>query len=131
MPLVAGHTFLYPLDNVPHLWVIATEPCNGIVAIVNFTSLKGSKDQTVVLLKHEHAFLRWDTSVNFAQAETMSEERLQEYIQQGRAKMHSPIDAVLVQLIVDGFCASPYTKNRIVTFVAEYRASHRAIKLGA
>ena len=44
--------FLYPLaeSEVSHFWVIATEPnADGQFAVANLTSLKGNKDQAVVL----------------------------------------------------------------------------------
>jgi hypothetical protein len=69
----AGQTFLYPLDEdnrTSHLWIIITEPnSEQRFAVASFTSLKGAKDQTVILGKAEHPFLKWETCVSSAQHE--------------------------------------------------------------
>jgi hypothetical protein len=53
MSFRAGQTFLYPLTAAekPHLWVIATDPdAETQFAVVSFTTLRGSKDQTVLII---------------------------------------------------------------------------------
>jgi len=62
----AGQTFLYPLseNKIAHLWVVATEPnAEGVFAVVSFTSLRQAQDQTLILRKDEHAFLKHHASV--------------------------------------------------------------------
>jgi hypothetical protein len=121
----AGQTFVYPLnDEAPreHLWIIATEPNSEcLFAVTSFTSLKGAKDQTVILRKDEHPFLKWDTCISYAQAEIMSIEQLDGYIQCGLARLHKNATLELCQLVLDGFTASDATKNRIRNFIREYR----------
>ena len=78
----------FPLgDNkIAHLWVITTEPnTDGIFAVVSFTSLKEAKDQTVILRKAGHPFLKHDMCICYALAELTSAEKLQAFIDQGTA----------------------------------------------
>ena len=68
----AGDTFLYPLNqpSKEHLWVVATQPdAEGRFVITYLNSLRGSKDQTVILFAREHEFVRHDTCVNYAVAQ--------------------------------------------------------------
>jgi hypothetical protein len=123
----AGQTFLFPLNDEnqrEHLWIIATEPdSNALFAIASFTSLKGAKDQTVILRKAEHPFLKWDTCISYAQAESMSTEKLLAHLAYGRAKMHRDASPAVLKLVLKGFSASDFTKNRVRDFVLARKAS--------
>jgi hypothetical protein len=125
VPFHAGQTFLFPLNDEnqrEHLWIIATEPnSEGLFAIASFTSLMGAKDQTVIFHKAEHPFLKWDTCISYAQAETMSAEKLQAHLQCGRAKMHRDATPAVLQLVLQGFSGSDFTKNRVREFVRTAR----------
>jgi hypothetical protein len=81
VPFRAGQAFLYPLNDdarIEHLWIIATEPdADGRFATASLTSLKDAKDQTVILRKNEHPFIKWDTCVLYSLAEITSVEALQ------------------------------------------------------
>jgi hypothetical protein len=118
----AGQTFLSPIaaDQTAHLWVIATAPNeSGQFAIVNLTSLRGAKDQTVILRKGEHPFVKWDTCVNYALAEISSSGVLEANLARGLAKIQEDVSAEILRYIVDGFNGSQYTKNRVRDFVRE------------
>ena len=120
MSFVAGETFLFPLggDQTPHLWIVATTPGHdGLFAIVSLTSLKGSKDQTVILRSGEHPFIRWDTCVAYALADLTSSDKLQDVLDRGIAELRGPLRRDLLELVVSGFSASPFTKKRINDFV--------------
>jgi hypothetical protein len=129
LSISAGNTFLYDLKRDPaHLWVIATDPDEeNRFLIVSLTSLKGSKDQTVILHGGDHEFIKWSTCVAYAQSDLMSAERLQELIACGNAKMHADMKPSCTTLILDGFLASDFTKKRIVEFVRQYKAFKPAI----
>jgi hypothetical protein len=122
----AGQTFLFPLNDEnqrEHLWIIATEPNREeLFAVASFTSLRGAKDQTVILRAGEHPFLKWDTCISYGQAEIMSVEKLRAHLQGGRARMHVDATQAVLQLILGGFSASDFTKNRVREFVRAARA---------
>lgn len=115
---------MYPIEEneTAHLWVIATEPnTEGLFAIASLTSLKGAKDQTVILRANEHPFLKWDTCVMYALAEITSEDKVRGYLDAGNAKMHVDLSTQVLGWVLDGFTASDRTKYRVRQFVKEYR----------
>lgn len=130
MPFRAGQTYLFPLNDETrreHLWVIATEPnADGLFVTVSFTSLRGAKDQTIILRKAEHPFVKWDTCVLYALAEISSSDILQAHVDCGSAKFHHNVSDVVLRLILDGFTASDFTKNRVREFVKAYKKTLHA-----
>ena len=129
MSFRAGQTFLYPISEFEtyHLWLIATDPnIEGQFAVVSFTSLRGSKDQTVLLRKAEHPFIRWDTCVAYMLADIITEQQLRERLESGEAREHTPVPADILALVLDGFLASDYTKKRIRAFISQYKATIKA-----
>ena len=129
MPFRAGQTYLYPLDDdarTEHLWIIATEPdADGRFATASLTSLKGAKDQTVTLSKNEHPFIKWDSCILYRLAEIATIETPQGNLDGGSARMQQSVRADILELILDGFIASDFTKNRVRVFVREYRRAVR------
>lgn len=126
MSFHAGQTFLYPLaeNETAHLWIIATEPNeDGLFAIANVTSLKGAKDQTVILQANEHPFLKWETCVMYGLAEISSGDKLQGYLDGGIAKLQKDLSQKALALVLDGFTASDYTKYRLREFIKQYKQS--------
>ena len=124
----AGQTFLYPLNQAEtaHLWIIATNPNpEGEVAVVSFTSLRGAKDQTVIVRAREHDFVRWDTCVCYQLAEVTTTTAIKSKIDSGLAEMKSDVSAELLEEVLVGFTASDMTKNRVREFVRLYRAELR------
>jgi hypothetical protein len=81
--------------------------------IVNFTSLRGSKDQTVSIRSGGHPFVIHDTCVNYRAAELTSVEVLESRLLSAEAVMREPVTADLLKLIFDGFNASEFTKDRV------------------
>ena len=124
----AGMTFLYPLEpsQTAHLWMIVTRPdSDGRFAVVSFTSLKGAKDQTVILRQGEHPFLKWDTCVAYALAQITTTTQLDEFLTTGEARMNTPATYKLQRLVLDGFLASDQTKNRVRTFITNYKTTNQ------
>lgn len=129
MSFRAVQTFLYPISEFEtyHLWLIATDPnIEGQFAVVSSTSLRGSKDQTVLLRKAEHPFIRWDTCVAYMLADIITEQQLRERLESGEAREHTPVPADILALVLDGFLASDYTKKRIRAFISQYKATIKA-----
>ena len=124
MSFIAGQCFRYPLGTLEtdHVWVVATSPNrDGEFIVVNFTSLKGNKDQTVILQKGDHPTVKHPTAVYYAAAEMMLVENLSDYLACGSARMEADLSPALLKLVQDGFSASCYTKNRIVDFVKKHK----------
>jgi hypothetical protein len=100
-----------------------------VFVIVSLTTLREAQDQTVIFRKNEHAFLKHDTCVCYRLAETTTSTKLQGFLDQGKAAMHSDLVPGLLTVVLDGFNASDFTKNRIRDFVVEYKAEQRKKKL--
>ncbi len=128
MAFRAGQTFLYPLseNKIAHLWVIVTEPnVEGAFAVVSLTSLREAQDQTLILRKDEHPFLKHDTCVGYRFAEITGTEKLQEFLATSVARLHRDTEASILAEILSGFTASDHTRKRVRDFVREYRAQSK------
>lgn len=127
MLISAGSTFLFDLQGNIHLWVIASDPdSEGRFLVVSLTSLKGSKDQTVILHGGEHPFLKWATCAYYQQSDIMTVAKLEQLIAAGSAKLREPLADDKTALVLDGFMASDFTKKRVLEFARAYRARSRA-----
>jgi hypothetical protein len=65
-----GDCFLMPapgLGPTPHLWILLTEPAPECV-IVSITTLREGKDQTVILQRGDHPFVRHQTCIFYGDA---------------------------------------------------------------
>jgi hypothetical protein len=94
-------------------------------AVVSLTSLRQAQDQTLILRKDEHPFLKHDTCICYALAGITGEEKLQNFLDTGFAKLHRDIEASILAEILGGFSASDYTRKRVREFVRDYRAQAR------
>ncbi len=68
-----GDTFFMPAPGgaaTPHLWIIVTQPDPQTheCAIVSVTTLRNSKDQTVILRVGDHPFIRHDSTIFYGDA---------------------------------------------------------------
>jgi len=129
MPVSAGDTFLYPLNESTkeHLWVVATDPHDdGRVAIVSLTSLRGAKDQTVILRKGDHPFIKWETCVYYAFADVWSTEKIAAEVAASNPVHLESLRPDILQLIVDGFTSSDFVKNRVLIYVSERKRNRKA-----
>jgi hypothetical protein len=102
-------------EETPHLWVIVTEP-DPLCAIVCFSTLRYSKDQTVVLRKGEHTFINRDTAVLYMYAEISNVDHLRQQIADGCASVHDSCHVDVLKIIQDGMFASPFTPRKIQNF---------------
>ena len=98
-----GDSLLIPAPGFgnTHLWVIVTQP-DPLCIIVSLTTLRFSRDQTVVLNAGDHPFIKHAA---------------------GTAQLHKPCPPDTLRLIQDGILASPYTARKVEMF---YRQRKRA-----
>ena len=67
----AGETYKLrkPGDDTPHLWAVITNPDqDDNVVIVNLTTRQPHSDDTVVLSRGEHPFVRHETVISYQDA---------------------------------------------------------------
>jgi len=91
--------------------------------IVNLTTLRGSRDQTVVLQSSDHPFIRHQTIVLYSDARLINTESLEAEVRAGTAIMERPCPAHTLKLIQAGVFASPFTARKIQNFCSTKKQS--------
>jgi len=117
-----GDTFLMPAPGIsartPHLWIVITDPPVGenTVIIVSLTTLRKQAEQTVVLRKGEHSFIRWDSSVCYSDCRLVDIRDLDAKSKAGQIKPHDPCPVNTLKSIQDGILASELTPYKVQIF---------------
>lgn len=119
-----GDTFLMPAPGgnaTPHLWVVITEPdpVSNLCAIVSVTTLRNSKDQTVILRAGDHPFIRHDSTIFYGDGMIVSAARIDNEIAAGLALRREPCTPSTLHLVQSGVTASPFTRPKFVRFCRE------------
>ena len=112
-----GDSFLMPAPGgaaTPHLWIVVTEPDRQthLCAIVSVTTLRNSKDQTVILRPGDHPFIRHDSTIYYGDAMIVDTRRLASEIAAGLAVVRDKCAQSTLKLVQDGVLASPFTRPR-------------------
>ncbi len=86
--------------GTPHLWILVTEPdpATHLCVIVSVTTLREGKDQTVILDKGDHPFIRHSSTVFFSDAMLADARRLEADIATGTALPHASCSPGLLKL---------------------------------
>src|SRR5215469_3782445 len=95
-----GDTFLMPAPGgaaTPHLWIVITQPdpLTHECAIVSVTTLRNSKDQTIILRVGDHPFIRHDSTIFYGDAMIVDARRLEAEIAAGLALVAGAADFAL------------------------------------
>jgi hypothetical protein len=119
-----GDTFLMPAPGgvaTPHLWIVVTQPDprTHLCAIVSVTTLRNSKDRTVILRPGDHPFVRHDSTIFYGDAMIVDVLRLEAEIAAGLAVVREKCSAATLKLVQDGVVASPFTRPKILRFCRE------------
>lgn len=120
-----GDTFLMPAPGgaaTPHLWIIVTQPDlqTRECAIVSVTTLRHSKDQTVILRVGDHPFIRHDSTIFYGDAMIVDARRLEAEIAAGLALVREKCPPTTLKLVQDGVGASPFTRPKLLRFCREH-----------
>ena len=123
-----GDAFLMPAPGgraIPHLWIAVTEPQppSFRVVIVSVTTLRSGADQTVIIGKGEHPFIRHPSVVCFADSRIVDARDIEAQMTAGTVVRHSPCSLDLLRLIQDGLLASQLTPAKVATFFNRARRS--------
>lgn len=119
-----GDTFLMPAPGgtvTPHLWIAITEPdpSSQLCAIVSVTTLRNSKDQTVILRIGDHPFIRHDSTISYGDAVIVDARRIENEIGTGLVVRRNPCSAETLKLVQQGVAASPFTRPKFQRFCRE------------
>jgi hypothetical protein len=120
-----GDTFLMPAPGgmaTPHLWIVVTQPDveTHLCAVVSVTTLRNSKDQTVILRPGDHPFIRHESTISYGDAMIVDARRLQAEIAAGLALAREKCPDATLRLVQDGVVASPFTRPRFLRFCREH-----------
>lgn len=120
-----GDTFLMPAPGgaaTPHLWIVVTQPDPQTheCAIVSVTTLRNSKDQTVLLRVGDHPFIRHDSTIFYGDAMIVDARRLEAEIAAGLALVRERCPSTTLKLVQDGVVASPFTRPKILRFCRDH-----------
>jgi hypothetical protein len=120
-----GDAFLAPAPGgaaTPHLWIVVTRPDPEfhLCAIVSVTTLRNSKDQTVILRAGDHPFIRHDSTIFYGDAMIVDARRLESEFAAGLALVREKCSAATLKLVQDGVLASPFTRPKILRFCREH-----------
>jgi hypothetical protein len=116
-----GDTFLMPAgpQGFEHLWIFVTDPDTDTneAVIVSVTTLRNAADQTVILRRGDHGFIRHDSAVYFGDARIIDATKVDSDISEGRLRAHDPCSATLIGEIASGLLCSSFTPKKILTFL--------------
>ena len=88
------------------------------MVIVSLTTLRGQAEQTVVLRKGEHPFIKWDSSVCYSDCRLIDARDLDGKADSGQIKPQDPCSAATLKNIQDGLLASELTPRKVQNFYA-------------
>jgi hypothetical protein len=120
-----GDTLLIPAPGMgvtPHLWILAMDPVTDtqLCIIVNVTTLRNSRDQTVVLRKGEHPFVTHDSAVFYGDAQIVDVRQLHADVAARTAQTRERCSPEVIRLVRDGLTASPFTPKKVLIFFKEF-----------
>src|SRR3989304_525042 len=119
--LKGGDTVFMPkhADATPHLWVILTNPnVDGLIAIVNITSLNTQPDTTTILQVGDHPFIRHASVVLYSDARIAPLLPIEQGIKMnsGLFRQLDPCSDELLKKICNGIFVSDFTPNKVIEF---------------
>jgi hypothetical protein len=106
--MVRGDTFLYPIGNNPHLWVLISDfvdnACGDRHAVfVNFTTANGGINAvTISVAEANHPLITRDSEINYGDGLLICEKKLAAHVNAGRAISYPPLSEIVIQKIVNG-----------------------------
>jgi hypothetical protein len=120
-----GDTFLMPAPGgvaTPHLWIVVTQPDpqTHLCVIVSVTTLRNSKDQTIILRVGDHPFIRHDSAIFYGDAMIVDARRLDAEIAAGLVLRREICSQATLKLVQDGVLASPFTRMKVVRFCRDH-----------
>jgi hypothetical protein len=105
-------------NPIEHLWFVITEPdvTTHHCAMVNLTTLRGDKDQTVVLGIADHDYISHPSVVHYIGARIVDARQIRQSGSAGVLRMHQPCSIRTLRLIPAGVSASPFTPKKVIEF---------------
>lgn len=107
--IIPGFTFLsrHPSYSTEHLFIIISEIIDKKVLCINVTTQKNCSDNTCILRKGDHPFIRHDSTINYKDAFDPEVKLLEKAIAENTIKPHDAISKALLKRIQKGALTSP------------------------
>jgi len=86
---------------------------------VSVTTLRNSKDQTVILRVGDHPFNRHDSTIFYGDGLIVDARRLEHEIAAGLAVRREKCPFATLKLVQQGVAASPFTRPKFLRFCRE------------
>ena len=117
MPVSAGDCFILPDSGGQHPYIVVTEYKGDppSVVLVNLTSWKPYKDQTVIVDVGEHISVTNRSVVAYDRAEIVKEWNMESLLR--LARMLPRASADLLQKIRNGALRSPHIPRKVIDFM--------------
>jgi len=87
-----------------------------LCVIVNVTTLRGNRDQTVTLGLGDHPFITHSSVVLYGDAQIVDSRRLEADLHACVVERREPCSERLLQLVQSGIEHSPFTPKKVVAF---------------
>jgi len=126
MSIEKSDTFLllsgtYHRPDLKHLHVVCSDINeNGLVLIVPIRTLKAEQinfDNTCMLQKHEHEWLRFQSYIEYKRARLVSADALMNELNQHSKVFREPVSGQVLLKIINGFCRSKFTPQKIKRYL--------------
>ena len=113
-----------PGNDIRHLWAVLTDPDqDDKVVIVNLTTRQTHSDDTVILDRGDHPFIRHETVIFYQDTRLVNAYDLTKAVRGGAATMHNRFRADVLTKIQCGLEKSPYTPNAIKIYFQRQSSS--------
>ena len=105
--------------NRPHLFIVCTDPCpKYLVAIVPIATYTNNKcDQTCIVVKGDHEFVRHKSYVLYQKAQTISRVKIVNGVENGTFRQHRDLNGQTFLKVRNGMCRSPRTPDKIKKYL--------------
>jgi hypothetical protein len=117
--LIPGFTFLSrnPQYVTEHLYIIISPVIDEKVLFVNVTTRKEFKDDTCILKKGDHDFIRHESVINYADATESDVSLIREAIANKIFKPHTPVRNDVLDKIQKGAYVSPAFPPKYLKYI--------------
>lgn len=114
-----GACLLIPFNDVPHLFVVLTDPCvDGMFLAVMVTSIKAGRthDPTCEFAGGEHGFIVKPSYILYRLADTISARHAASMVAKGYYSAKPDLSPAELKRVTDGLFDSDETKRRIMNY---------------
>jgi len=103
--------------NRSHLFIVLTDICaDKKNLLVPICSVRSVYDTTCVLRRGDHRFIKWDSFVDYANADIRLADTLIKGVKRGEFSYKGSIGDTVFQRVCTGVETSPLVRNEILTY---------------